>query len=405
MSQQPLFTMRTLDGKDLEDFNDLLRYAFQVTNRELSKTGWEVDEIKVEKAPILEAAYVLGWFHRQKLVSQIVIYPMRVNIFGEIYAMGGITGVATYPEYTKRGLVHSLMKCCLEHMREENQSISFLYPYAIPFYRKMGWEIVSDKMTFSLRDTQLPKMLDVPDHVERVNLGHEDLKKVHDRFAKERHGALIRDELAWNEYWRWDVDDMVTAIYYNEAREPEGYVVYYLEKEIFNIKEMVALNNQARMELWNYISAHFSMVTEVRGANYTGEPLAFLFDDSDIKETICPYIMARIVDFQQFIEQYPFARQDESLDLRFRIEDDMAPWNHGTFIVKASRGKIVCEKSADLRDGHTVEANIQTLTTMLMGYKRPSYLLRNNRLQASRETVRLLERVIPMEKPYFSDFF
>ena len=58
------YRMRELDKSDLEQFNALLQYAFQVTSYELFQTGWELDEIKYAKRPILEAAYVLGWFYK-----------------------------------------------------------------------------------------------------------------------------------------------------------------------------------------------------------------------------------------------------------------------------------------------------------------------------------------------------
>lgn len=151
------YRMRELDKSDLEQFNALLQYAFQVTSYELLQTGWEQEEIKYAKRPILEEAYVLGWFYKEKLASMIVVYSMKVNIHDNIMDMGGITGVATYPEYTGKGLIHSLMKRVVNYMHEQEFPISFLYPYSIPFYRKMGWEIVSDKLTFTVKDTQLPK--------------------------------------------------------------------------------------------------------------------------------------------------------------------------------------------------------------------------------------------------------
>lgn len=49
------------------------------------------------------------------------------------------------------------MSECLRHMREKRQYISILCPYSIPFYRKMGWEVVSDKLSFHIKDTQLPR--------------------------------------------------------------------------------------------------------------------------------------------------------------------------------------------------------------------------------------------------------
>ena len=72
----------------------------------------------------------------------------------------------------------------------------------------------------------------------------------------------MRNALAWDEYWRWDVDDEVVAMYYDAADEPQGYLVYLLKREIFKIKEMVYLNDEARRGMWDYVTAHYSMVTE-----------------------------------------------------------------------------------------------------------------------------------------------
>lgn len=49
------------------------------------------------------------------------------------------------------------------------------------------------------------------------------------------------------------------------ADEPQGYLVYLLKREIFKIKEMVYLNDEARRGMWDYVTAHYSMVTEVSG--------------------------------------------------------------------------------------------------------------------------------------------
>lgn len=405
MKNEDMFQMRQLKESDLEEFNALLRYVFQVTGDELLKSGWEEDEIQRAKAPILKQSYILGYFHKDKLASQIVVYPMEVNVYGEIYKMGGITGVATYPEYAGRGLIHTLMLKILEHMREEQQTISFLYPYSIPFYRKKGWEIVSDQIKFSIKDTQLPKKQPVSGMVERVDWDHEDLKNVYRYFAVQRHGALMREDLAWEEYWRWESDDVIAAIYYSEEHKPLGYVVYSIENEIFNVKEILYLNIEARHGIWNYISSHFSMITEVRGYNYTGEPLAFLLEDSEITETIAPYYMARIVDVREFILQYPFQVMPEDFHIHLIVHDNMAPWNEGDFQIYWRDQKTFCDRENDLPLTNIVELDIQTLTTMLMGYKRPSYLYENDRLEMEYYMVQILERLIPVGKPYFSDYF
>ena len=368
------FELRQLGEEDFEEFEALLRYAFQVSTSEMARIGWSDMEMKQSKMPIFEASHVMGWFYKGHLASQIVIYPMEVNIQGEVCKMGGITGVATYPEYTGRGLIHSLIGKSLEYMRSQQQIVSYLCPYSIPLYRKHGWEIVSDKMTFAIKDTQLPKRHPVDGQIERVDIECEDLHRVYKYFALQEHGALIRGKLEWEEYWRWDSDDVMAAVYYSADGKPLGYVIYYIENEVFSIKEMVYLNQEAKYGIWNYISAHFSMITKVEGANYTGEPIAFQFEDP-------------------------------KLTLELEVSDVMAPWNNGIFHVSWRDGRTFCEKVSTWSTGHRLSLDIKTLTTMLMGYKRPTYLYNNDRIDMDYHLLKTLETLIPPDKPYFSDYF
>ena len=396
--------MRALTTDDTAQYNALLRYAFQVTDSELASLGWNQKEMERSKKPVLKKTESYGWFDGEKLASQISIYPMQVNIFGQMYKMGGVTGVATYPEYMNLGLMSSLIKTALNSMRENHQCVSMLVPYMIPYYRKKGWEIVTDKMTYTIKDTQLPKRREVSGMVERVGIDSEDLRIVHNAFTRMRHGALKRNELEWEEYWRWEADDVIVAVYYNEAGEPKGYLVYYIANDVFRIKELVYINQEARHGLRNYVSAHFSMIDKVVGTNYTNEPMAFLLEDSEIQEEIEPNVMARIVDFEAFIKKYPFDIISIHDDLHFIIHDPVMECNCGDFSLRWDKqGNTIIERGGTR--GERVECDIQTLTAMFYGYKRPTYLKRVERLDASDDAVRILEDIIPIELPYFSDYF
>lgn len=395
--------IRPVTVDNVDQFNDLLRYVFQVTNKELSESGYEEGEIERAKQPVLEISDVFGWFNENdELISQISIYPCEVNIHGEVYQMGGITGVGTYPEYAGNGLMHDLIKIALNHMRAHKQWISYLYPYDIPFYRKKGWEIMSDHLTFELKDTQLPKQVDVPGHVERTEIDDGSIFAIYEEFAHRTHGSMIRNELNWDEYWRWEnEEERMSAIYYNENGREDGYVIYWIANDVFHVKEMIYLNQEARVGLWNFISAHFSMVDKVKGNIYKDEPLDFLLDDGDIKETIEPYFMARIVDVKEFISKYQF--EDGGQDIHFVVNDPLADWNNGVFGLHWNEKGQVEVTSEPV--GEAISCDIQTLTTMMMSYKRPSYLAKIERLKASRKAIRILESIIPMETPYYSDYF
>ncbi|TYT75683.1 GNAT family N-acetyltransferase [Desulfobotulus mexicanus] len=397
------FTIKPVQLEHLEQYNELLQYVFQVTSHDLQEIGYEKGELIRAKRPILRKADVIGWFEGEKLISQLAVYPCEVNIRGSVFPMGYLTGVGTYPEYASMGLMSGLMKKGLEMMRSNGQWISYLFPYSIPYYRNKGWEIISDKMSFSLKDYQLPARTEVKGFVKRQALNHKDIIRTYDHFARKTHGALIRDDLAWEEYWRWEnEDEHFAALYYNKKKEPSGCLFYRIAEDIFYIKEMFYLNQEARKGLWNYISAHFSMIHEVKGFSYKDEPIAFLLEDSEITETIQPYIMARIVDLENFLLTCPFANLADK-DFHFIVEDPVLEWNRGVFGLSFDRDENLSISRTP--QGQPVYLDIQTLTTMLMGYKRPSYLASIERLQTDPKTLRILEQLIPQATPYFSDYF
>lgn len=398
------FTLKKVELKHLAQFNELLRYVFQVTDSDIEEGGYEDEtEIVKSKRPVLREADVYGWFtEHDELISQLAMYPCTVNIHNKLYNMAGVTGVGTYPEYANLGLMHDLIRFSLEKMRENKQYISYLYPYNIPYYRRKGWEIFSDKLTFELKDTQLPKTVKVPGHVERLEINHPDVLDVYNRFSLTNHGAMVRTELNWEEYWRWEnEEERIAAVYYDESDTAQGMFFYWIAEEIFHIKEMVYLNQEARKGLWNFISAHFSMIDLVQGDTYKNEPIAFLFEDSEIKEVIAPYFMARIVDVENFLAEYPFSAVGKPF--HFVIRDPIAQWNNGVFGVSwDDQRQVVITREAL---GKAVVLDIQTLSAMLMSYKRPSYLAKIERLDTDGNTLHMLERIIPNQAAYFSDYF
>ena len=162
------YTYRYLETDDLDQYNALLRYTFQVTEDELTATGWKDDEIKQSKFPVLERADVLGCFDGENLVSQFAVYPLKMNIYDAVYHVGFVTSVCTYPEYTGNGIMKRLMIQGLTQMHKEGKSFALLYPYSIPLYHHLGWEIISNKISYNIKDRQIPTKVSAPGYVRRV---------------------------------------------------------------------------------------------------------------------------------------------------------------------------------------------------------------------------------------------
>ena len=397
------YVIRCLSTEDLDQYNALLRYAFQVTEEDLRTYGWQNEEIKQSKFPILERADILGCFdEEQELISQFAAYPLLMNIYNQIYSVGFVTSVSTYPEYSGKGIIRRLMKQSFTRMRNNKQSMALLYPYSIPLYRRFGWEIISNKISYSVKDRQIPEGRKADGYVRRVGWDNADFMNLHGQFARQNHGCLLRNALAWEEYWRWDEDDTMVAVYYSEDDRPLGYMVYLIKEDIMHIKEMIYLNREAQKGLWQYIHAHDSMIDEVRGNTYFNEPIAFDMADGDIKEMIKPYIMGRIVDVEQFIEQYRCDDSEKDVCIAFEIQDEFLEWNNKTFRILFDEGRC---SITDREPEYHVSMSIATLTALLLGYKSPAQLARLERIEGDQEAIERLEDVLLREMPYISDYF
>ena len=395
------YTLRPLTIDDAEEYNALLRYAFQVTEQELAETGWKDDEITQSKFPVLQRADVLGCFNGDDLIAQFAVYPLDMNIYGVKYSVGFVTSVCTYPEYTGHGIMKRLMIQSLIRMRDAHKSFALLYPYSIPLYRGLGWEIISNKMTYTIKDTQIPRKLNEPGYVRRVSWDDKEFKELHTKFAEKTHGCLYRNNLAWEEYWRWDEDDTNVAVYYNTKDKPCGFMVYLIKNDIMHIKEVIYLNREAKKGLWEYIHAHDSMIDAVHGYTYFSEPIAFEMDDGDIKETIRPYAMGRIIDIESFLQDYPCDPDGGTLYIELEIEDHLLLWNNRSFRLCFSDGKcMLTDEPAEYK----LKMEIGTLTTLLLGYKTAERLYALERIEGKQEAVDRLDDVLFHKIPYISDY-
>lgn len=101
---------------------------------------------------------------------------------------------------------------------------------------------------------------------------------------KKTHGVMVRNSIAWNEKFQEDfweekfIDSDVklqAAVYYDEDDNPQGYLFYRIMEENYYIDEIVYLQEEARKGLWNFVSAHSSMVYNVYGKTTGNEAVAF----------------------------------------------------------------------------------------------------------------------------------
>ena len=349
---------------------------------------------------------ILGIWDENILSAKLHIIPLSIFMKDAEWKMGGIAGVATYPEYRRNGYVKSLLIDSLKHMRNNDQIVSLLHPFDISFYRKFGWEILNEtkKITIDKKDL---KFLDPQQGVIKrysKESHNERIEEIYQQFCTQYTGMLKRE----TNWWKKSVydEESQVAVYYRSPSEAMGYILYHVKEGKMEVQELVALDHEARIGLWNFICQHDSMVETVTIHLASQDSFPYFLPQPKVKTELYPYFMARVVDAEECLQRFPFLHENESLFLH--LEDSYAPWNNGSYLLGEEEIKVFKNKTGGQcvhppKKG--IRLNINSLSAILFGYKRPMELYDMGYLQGSKPEVELFEKKVPALKSAFIDFF
>jgi predicted acetyltransferase len=391
--------IRNIELAKIEESLRLSQFAFQYDMSE---------EDRNERFANFQSEQSWGYFVDDQLAAKLVIHKLQTWINGVSFEMGGIAGVATWPEYRRLGMVKKLLVHAILKMKEAEQTVSYLHPFEFPFYRKFGWETYTEFRKYEIPKELIMNQFFTTGHMKRTTdwLLLDELYKA---YAQQFNGMLVRDEIWWKRYVI--KKSSMSAIFYDEAGLAKGYILYKVKNKEMNVEELVFLDESARKGLWKFIADHDSMIDKVVLKAPSNDQLAFVLANPRIKQEVVPYFMARIVDLIPFLEKFPITEGLDKHKLELHITDEYAPWNNGMFTIKwGSSGKtkvkqIEASESQKTKNTPILACNIGTLTAMFIGYQRPAFMQSIGRLQASDAAIELLEQLIPSRTTYLMDFF
>lgn len=392
--------IRRLSAEQFEERMALSQFAFQFRMSEA-----DIESRKQKWRP----EHDWGYFDESgRLLSAVTVIPFETWVHGRKLAMGGVAGVATWPDARRQGCVRKLLAHSLEEMKRAGQTVSMLYPFSFAFYRTYGWELTIERKQYKLATGQLPKRVEVPGRVTR--LAKPDLatlNDVYEAYASRYSGMLARSDEWWSEKLLSKAG--TCAVYENESGKPEGYVLYDVADRKLTVHDWASITEPARAALWTYIANHDSMIEETTLNVPIDDPLTFLLADPRIKQEVVPYFMSRIVDAEAFVSKCAWEAGSSGEAVALRLTDAHAAWNDGTFKLQWGAGGEARLERISPEEAAATEAcvacDIQTLTAMLLGNRRPSFLKEVGRLTGDDLAIARLERRIPARTTCLMDFF
>lgn len=403
--------LRRLGADDFTASMALLQYSFQFELEEHVRARWERN---------FAGLRLWGIFEGRELRSQLCVLDFDIALNGRLHPAGGITRVSSAPESRRGGNVARLIAQALQHLREDGRAIALLVPFAFGFYRRFGWEIVSDYLDVRTETARLPQAAPGGGRIVREAPSPEAALAIHRAHAGHRNGAIARTPWWWNEVVR-PRRGRLAATWLGADGRPAGYVLYDFRippadlsyqqirgpREIV-VHELAFVDDEARLGLLAFLRAHDSMAETVSLTLAADDPFAFALADPAVSQRKVPYIMGRIVDAGRFLADFRFS-PGAGTTLLLDIADPLADWNHGLWrleIDAAGNARAARIAAADAPAGVArLALDIGALSALLTGYQPAATLAAIGRIAGEAAGIAALAARVPAATPYIPEFF
>lgn len=381
------------------DLEALLR-VHQVSGEEALHQSWYyLENPRVD----LDLVYVIEAAGEARSTARIV--PLQLYVDGKVVPVGGIATVATHPAYRRRGLAGRLTRHALYELRGRGVHLSLLHPFDPAFYRRYGFELATEGLSYTLKLADLPASSE--QHRVRGYSGGDlpEMMALQDEEAA-LHPCCVRRSESW---WRLALDlsgekaadyGHRAAVYEREGRL-EGYVLYRhseagrdrAPRRVLHVPELLTRTPEARSGLHSFLAAHAPLASELEYEASRADPLHPFLDTALPEARAEPGFMLRLVDVEGALG---LLEREIEAPLSLEVSDDTIPENRGEYTV-GTTGEVLGGASSAER----VALDVRQLARLYAGSVSASQLARHGLvLPGSAKALELLEALFPRADPW-----
>ena len=351
--------IRHLKPDELEASRWLSKYAFG---------QWTDEEMKEDDYNWINPDHTLAAFVDGKMAAKVVTHPFRQMVRGVVKPMGGVAGVASYPEYRRQGLIRQLMHASFTEMRENGQLLTALYPFRESFYARFGYVTTNNNLTVKVETKSLahylPLMRENGDAWTYTRHRARDKKlewlaQVWELGAVHHGFVFYTPEATPDALWKMIVKDQ-QLLYVKQKGNIAAAARFlskgYMESGELSVREMYWDSPTARDHLFAYLATHadaapFTWLPVPYGSNFH----TWLNTPTVQLEAKISFVtlMGRVIDVAGALEGLP-----APVDGRLVIEvaDAQCDWNNGRYLLQSENGRLSATPTTQpAQDSMTIE--------------------------------------------------
>ncbi|WP_406360828.1 GNAT family N-acetyltransferase [Streptomyces sp. NBC_00715] len=355
-------TVRPLAPPDIPDWLRALNTGF------LRPPAVSKEETEARGAGLV-LPRTLGAYDGDRCVATFRSFPQELTVVGgATVPADAISSVTVSPTHRRRGLLTRMMEVDLAAARERGDVVATLIAAEYPIYGRYGFGPVTTtaEWTIDVARTGLDPRWAGPDDGGRVDLvDADDVRRdgpgLHDRFRRDRPGAINRDDRWWQintgvlrlgaDPWK----EPFYAAYRSASGEIEGLVSYESDdhwddsnqpQNTATVNWLLAVTPAAERALWRYLCS-IDWITRVKTGRRAPDDLVphFLPDPRAARITTqSDWLWVRILDVVRALEARTYGAAGT---LVLEVTDESGPVGGRYRLHVAADGTATCAPTTE----------------------------------------------------------
>lgn len=328
--------------------------------------------------------HTYGMSDNGKLVSTYMSIPVMILIREKKFEATYIDGLATLPEYRRRGLIHQQMLDDAKRCIHNNISLMLVDPSRDSFYRKFGFEYAFDKFRISFDNTFLKDNTATSSTIKSSKLSDSSIQDDYKVINKWLYDNSRYNELIWAPCYediKFKRDDISISLAYDKDSMPSGYMLYTIEDDNMIIESFKFTSLDAFFALKSYMSQNNKIKQYVFKSIPQNFPLHLLVKDISRPEkrlllTSCMTRMMRITNLEKVLER--LIHNCPKAPICIYIWDDIITENSGYYTISIDR-KVTKSYIGNM----DCKINITDIVPLLSGLKSAKELYYSDMLKVN----------------------
>ncbi len=343
----------------------------------------------------------LGLFSDGLLLSSLHLSPRKIRIRKYTYPSAYLIALATKPAFRKQGLAKKLLTYALRHLAANNIFFTFLMPFNLQFYTRLGWGIYCQHEFY-----QIPYLTAEDPHpnlslISSISDYHL-LEKIYNKWEKKFNGALIRDKNDWECLLRDHfMDGGKVYVLSDKDLEPTAYALTLTKanKDKLFIRELAYTHLSFGKELLRQLSVDNPKNALIWIAPEESNPPSLFLPVKTL-----PIILGRITNLQKALEALIYPPIDFQTTLE--VFDPLLPENNGIYQLDLKQGEMQVLKVTDANV--KIRCSIGALARLIAGSALPGGKQLGNEIELispDPELLFSLQTIFPKTTNYINEYF